>query len=284
MTSTLHGFYRTPKTYTQIPSRGVFYDQTVLDMIPETEEVGIKAMTSQDEMLFKNPDALLNGDAVSNVLKSCVSGLKDPRKLFTNDVDALIVAIRIASFGEEMDIKMECPECKEDNVFGFSLSHCLSTMKFIEDSYDVILGNGLRVNIHPYYYSDTIKALLSTFEQSKLIRALENTDTTEDEKLKAFSKTFNSLLNSNIDMMVNSINYVAHDENNIKVDNTPKNKQELVDFIKNIEKADSDIIQEKIKEINSIGIDKSTHAICSKCNHEWDTMIEIDPVVFFSGS
>ena len=284
MSSTLHSFYRTPKTYTQIPSRGVFYDQSVLEMITETQEIGIKAMTSQDEMLFKNPDALLNGDAVTNALKSCVSGLKDPKKLFSNDVDALIVAIRIASFGDDMDIKMQCPECNEDNTFGFSLSNCLSTMKFIEDSYDVTLGNGLRVNIHPYYYSDTIKALLTTFEQSKLIRALEDTDTSEDEKLKVFSKSFNTLLNSNIDMMVNSINYVAHDENNIKVDNTPKNRKELVDFVKNIEKSDSDIIQEKIREINSIGINKNTHATCTKCKHEWDTTIEIDPVVFFSGS
>lgn len=284
MNNPLQGFYRTPKTYTQIPSQGMFYSPDIIEMTAETREVAIKAMTSQDEMLFKNPEALLNGEAVINALKSCVVGLGDTKKLLANDVDALLVAIRIASFGDDMDITITCPECKEENTFGFDLNGCLSNMSFLEESYDIHLDNGLTVNIKPHLYSDTLKSMMSAFEQSKLIKSLDDTSKTEEERLKLFSKSFKHLVNLNFEVFCNSINYISHEQEGIHIENDLKNRSNILEFLKNIDKTDSDKIQEKITEVNSKGINKNTHATCTKCGHEWETMIEIDPVVFFSGS
>lgn len=284
MTNPLQGFYRTPKTYTQIPSQGMFYTPDIIEMTPETREVGIKAMTSQDEMLFKNPEALLNGEAVINALKSCVVGIGDVKKLLSNDVDALLVAIRIASFGDDMDVTIACPECKEENTFGFNLNSCLSNMSFLEESYDIYLDNGLRVNIRPHLYSDTLKSLMSAFEQSKIIKSLDDSNKTEEERLKLFTKSFKHLVSLNFEVFCNSINFIAHEAEGIHIENNMKNRADILDFLKNIDKTESDKIQEKISEVNSKGINKSTHATCSKCSHEWDSKIEIDPVVFFSGS
>lgn len=282
MNSPLQGFYRTAKTYTQLPSQGKFYTPNTLVMTSETQEVGVKSMTSQDEMMFKNPEALLNGEAVMNALTSCIVGLNDVKSLLTNDVDALLVAIRIASFGDDMDISVECPECKEDNTFGFNLNHSLSNMSFLEESYDINLDNGLIVNIKPHLYSDTLKSMMSAFEQTKIIKSIEDANKTEEERLKLFSKSFKHLVNLNIDIFCNSINKIYNDE--IEILNTPKTKADILDFIKNIDKADSDRIQQKITEVNSIGINKTAYAKCIKCEHEWESKIELDPVVFFSGS
>lgn len=282
MNSPLQGFYRTAKTYTQIPSQGKFYNPDVLEITSETQEVGVKSMTSQDEMLFKNPEALLNGEAVINALKSCIIGLGDPKKLLTNDVDALLVAIRVASFGDEMDVTLECPECKEQNTFGFDLNGCLSNMTFLEESYDIPLDNGLIVNIKPHLYTDTLKSMMSAFEQTKIIKSIDDANKTEEERLKLFSKSFKHLVNLNIEIFCNSINRIYNDE--VDIVNDLKNRANILEFIKNIDKTESDKIQEKITEVNKIGINKTAHAKCTKCEHEWETRVELDPVVFFSGS
>jgi len=62
----LSGFYRAPKLYTGLPTDGKFYDEGVVEW-PETGELAVFPMTAKDEMIMKNPDALLNGEAVAQV-------------------------------------------------------------------------------------------------------------------------------------------------------------------------------------------------------------------------
>ena len=107
----LSAYFRAPKLWTNIPSSGKFYDADVIT-IPESGEFAIYPMTTKDELVLKNPDALLNGEAVATLIKSCVPEVKQPKKLFSADVDALLIAIRGASGGDLVEVNAECPECK----------------------------------------------------------------------------------------------------------------------------------------------------------------------------
>ena len=60
-------------------------------------------MTAKDEMAFKTPDAMINGQSTVDVIKSCVPNLLDPWKMVNYDTDAVLLAIRIATYGETMD-------------------------------------------------------------------------------------------------------------------------------------------------------------------------------------
>jgi hypothetical protein len=284
MTNPLQGLYRAIKTYVQLPSKGAFYDDTILKLVDTTNEVGIYGMTGNDELLFKNPDALLNGQAMINVLKSCVDGLVDPKKLLVNDVDALIIGIRIATYGDEMDLSVTCPSCSHEGTYGLDLPSILSNMSSIDAEYTADLANGTQVFIKPHLYQDTLKASLVTFEQTKTLRAMDNGALSDDEKMKLFSNAFNAMLSTNVEMVANSIVKVINDEHGIEVVNDVKNKDNIISFIKNIEKTDIDIINNKIREVNSLGIDKNIHITCKECGHEWSSQVEFDPVTFFSGS
>ena len=71
----LSAHFRAPKLFTPLPSEGRFYDNSVVEM-PETLELPVFSMTAKDEMIMKNPDALLNGEAVAQVIQSCVPNVK----------------------------------------------------------------------------------------------------------------------------------------------------------------------------------------------------------------
>jgi len=91
--SKLSKYYRAPKLYVRIPSQGAFNPDMEQSM---SGELAIMAMTGRDETMIKNPDALLNGEAVTSVIKSCVPGIKEPSELPITDIDTLLIAIKIA--------------------------------------------------------------------------------------------------------------------------------------------------------------------------------------------
>ena len=59
-------YFRKPTIYVQIPTGGKFNPE-----IPKTvlDEVGILPMTAIDEISMQNPDELLNGEALINLIK-----------------------------------------------------------------------------------------------------------------------------------------------------------------------------------------------------------------------
>ena len=85
----LQGYLRSPKLYILLPSQGKF---SKLDTASEISgELPIYPLTSMDETLLRNPDALLNGESLVTVIKSC-TGISDVYNLSTNDVDVILLA------------------------------------------------------------------------------------------------------------------------------------------------------------------------------------------------
>ena len=103
----LEGYLRVPKLYVQLPSRGKF---STLDTKSEiTDEIPIFPMTAKDETMLRNPDALLNGESLVSVIKS-VTGIQDVYNLASNDLDVILLASRLATYGKDLEIKSTCTE------------------------------------------------------------------------------------------------------------------------------------------------------------------------------
>ena len=103
--------FRQPAIYTKLPSQGEFWPAGALEL-PANGEVPIYPMTARDEIILRTPDALLNGQGVVDVLQSCCPSVKDAWKLPSIDVDAILIAVRIATYGNQLDVDATCPHCK----------------------------------------------------------------------------------------------------------------------------------------------------------------------------
>jgi hypothetical protein len=73
----LRKYFRQPAIHLRLPSGGKFYPDGVVDL-PPNGEIPIYPMTAVDEIITRTPDALFNGSAVPDILKSCVPNIKDP--------------------------------------------------------------------------------------------------------------------------------------------------------------------------------------------------------------
>jgi hypothetical protein len=271
----LKQYFRQIKLFIKLPS-GITYYPPGSIKFTDQGEVGIFPMTGKDELILKNPDALLNGEALIEVLKSCAPSISDPKILLTNDINALITAIRYATFNDKLETEIACPSCGHQNLFKLDLGYALDHMTYLEADYVVNLESGLTVFVRPYGFTDLLAGLHAQFEQTKIQRAIENEDLTEEQRIKLFSTAFKEMSKISYLLVANSIIKVVDERNNIHV----TDKKDIKEFIDNIDKKSIDQISDLVQEINKVGIKQTFPAKCEKCNHEWEHEIDFNPVNF----
>lgn len=275
----LKQFYRVEKSSVKIPSRGKYYANNVID-INDDGEVSIYPMTAADEMQLRNPDALLTGAAISDVLKSCVPSLKEPKKLLSCDIDALMIGVRHASYGDDASMTVGCPKCESENEYSLNLEVLLNSTEVLEEEYDVVLHNGdVTVFVKPGTFASLMKRQRSAFEGAQVQKILLDPDLDEERRIKAFAQTFKKLTKISFELVVDSIHKIVYTDEEGETQEVT-NKQHIDEFIRNISKAEVDRIEKKITEVNTVGIQKTMDVICTSCEHKWETPIEFNPVNF----
>ena len=184
----LVGYFRKPEVYIALPSQGKYYKQGVLDL-PPNGELGIYPMTARDELVLKTPDALLNGASTVEVIRSCVPAISDPWQVPSIDMDALLIAVRIATYGEQMDITIGCPKCQTKNDFGIDLTHLMDETK--NWKFDDLLEVGdLKITFKPLNYKEINAESLRNFEEAKIMKIVNNETIDDEKKREMFQDAF----------------------------------------------------------------------------------------------
>ena len=269
----LAAYFRQPKIYIKLPSEGKFYPPGSLD-VSQNGEYAVYAMTAKDELMMKTPDALMNGQSTVEVIKSCIPAIKDPWKMPNIDIDAALIAVRVATYGESMEVSANCPACNEINEYVLNLVQYLDGyqgFKYI----DQISVGPLVVHIQPYSYRETTKIALKTLEQQKIFAIVNNDNLSDSEKIDKFGESFVKLTELTVDVIADTVSKIdtpegsVTDKNQIKefIQNAPK---EVFDVINGHVTAMKDKIELRIKGVK-----------CDSCGHEFEMPVTMDQSNFF---
>lgn len=277
--SALQKFYRTPKLFVPLPSGTSYYNTAVLEYSAEGE-IGILPMTVHDEMALKNPDALLNGEAITNVLLNCVPKLKDPKQLLSMDIEALITAIRVASFGETVDVTFNCPECKKDTEVSLNLKSAFNLIKFLPETNVVNLPSGLSVFVKPVDFEGDIVSFKISMESKKLLAEISREEENSPDRTELINRLYGNISKYTVILLVRSITRIVCEKEGIDV----TDKSEIAEFLNNTVGSDIKEISNKVKEINSLGLNKTYKIECKECKHIWEDSYEYSISSFFTNS
>lgn len=188
----LTSFLRQPKIYIKLPSNGNFWPAGALEMT-ETGEFPVYSMTAKDEMLLKIPDALMNGQAVVDVIQHCMPNIKNAWATPSIDIDAILIAIRLATYGELMTTPVTVGGSL-DLEYQVDLRLVLdSIMNTVQWEPIIAINRDLTVYIRPVDYRQLSKAAIQSFETQKIMQAVNNDNISEDDKVKIFKESFNKL-------------------------------------------------------------------------------------------
>lgn len=276
-TNPLADFYRNAKLYVALPSGTAYYTPDIIEM-PEVGELPVFPMTAKDDLLTKNPDALLNGDAVIKLVKSCVPAIKKPAELLAPDMEAILIAIRQASSKSgAMDITRDCPECETENSATLDLAYALANSQEVKAFEEIVLSNGLVVVITPTNYLHTIQGAKAVIEQNRNFRNVDASNS--DEQLKALGDALEKLTALNYEVILNSIKSIT-----IPDGETVTDSKLINDFVDNAEKEIGMELNDAVAKINNGGVQKEFDMECDNCGHKYVTPINYDPVGFFLNS
>ena len=266
-------------------------------------EVEVYPMLPKDELMLYNPDALLSGQAIVSIIKSCCPSILNPEKLYFPDSNILLLAIKKATYGNDHKQSIMCPECakkieklkspktsekekkeiekllkdgkitdhEEEHIY--EIDKLLSSISYLKDEYEITI-DGLTYNLRPYtlkvkeYYS------LISLQRSKLLKmyneTIERTEEISNEEKEATISKINdiqmTMINANNEIITEGINFIKMPDDSIINDKTL-----IKEFIDNCK---SEIITKLTNElaiINDIGLPKEVPCVCSFCNHEWET-------------
>lgn len=238
-------YYRQPQVYIKLPSKGKYYSADVYTPT-ETGEIPILPMTAKDELAFKTPDAMMNGQATVDVIKSCVPNMKNPWKMVNYDTDTVLLAIRIATYGETMDVTYVVPEINESQSTTVNLPAMLEGVSNIDPQDYATTKSGFKIKIDPLTYDKLSKIQVAQFEQQKIYSNVAESGLTEAQKSERFAESFRKMQNINVELLIDSIAEITTPDGQIVTDG-----KQIFDFIANCDTKITKEIEEVLGELRS---------------------------------
>lgn len=269
----LRQYFRRPGVYFSLPSRGKGYSPDTVEMT-ESGELPVYPMTAIDEITVRTPDALYNGTAVVDLIKSCVPNIKDPWKLSSTDLDAVLIAIRAAGGQDTLEINTQCPKCSNEAAYNVNLVSILAQLR--QADYDTPLSvNDLKIKFRPLTYKEMNTAALDQFAIQKKysnIEALEDTD----EKTKMTQEAIRAITEATMKIISNTIEYI----------DTPTTRVEQMeyidDFLHNCDGSVYVAIRDHNAALKTTTELKPLNIKCTNCANEYEQPYTLNASDFFA--
>jgi hypothetical protein len=268
----LQQYFRRPSLYLKLPSLGIGYPANAIDL-PDNKELPVYPMTAIDEITTRTPDALFNGTAVVDLIKSCVPNIKDPWCVLQSDIDAILLAIKIASNGNTMEMSTVCPSCQEDNKYDVELSGLLAKMK-AGDYQTLVDVNGLKIKFKALNYKKINETSTNQFNVQFELNQIQKMEEgpEKDKQSSMLVKKMNALA---MDLVLDSIEYIKTD------DATVIDKNYIQEFLANCDIKTYDFLKEKTISLRQESESKPLKFKCISCGHEYEQPFNINVSDFF---
>lgn len=253
-----------------LPSGGALY--TNGEISRADGDVHVQAMSALDEITLKNPDMLFNGDALNQIVRTCAPDILEPTELYGRDIDALMLFLRVVTYGPEFVIKVshDCDESKipmkegqteqrhKEHEYVVDLEQMILTMKRLDPTdvttrYKVTLDNGQSVTVSPVRYKD----LISLFQHTL---AHKDSFTSEDVK--------ESMIR-NLVMVIDNVDGIT-------------DKALIEEWARHLTTRQTNAIATAVENTSDWGPDSVTTCVCKDCGKEFKAELPLNPISFFT--
>jgi len=270
----LSQYFRQPAIYIKLPSQGNYYPLGTLEM-PTTKELPVFPMTAIDEITYRTPDALFNGQAVVNVIESCVPNIKDAWAIPAIDLDTILVAIRIASYGHQLDFSTACPKCNNDDEYGIDLRTVLDSIRAPDYTQPIKQGD-IEIYFKPMTYKNMSDNNRIQFDEQRLFQNINLTEGNADVKqIAAISDALKKMTEMTVMALSQSIM-------TIKTPTAMVNEPEFIqEFMKNCDRSIFNRIQQYVIEHKQQAEMQSLTIMCKQCSTEYQQQLTLDMSSFF---
>lgn len=269
----LSKYFRQPAIYLRLPSGGKFYPPGSIDL-PPNGEMPVFPMTAVDEITNRTPDALFNGSATANVIGSCIPGIKDPWAITVVDISALLCAVRLASYGHDMNITTTCPSCGNAHDITIDLRAVLDQIKMPDYNDPLVVGD-LNFYFTPLTYRQINEISKTQFEDSKLMQVLNDTEIPEEERMNKLGDAFRRITSLTIRSISSSIGAIK------TPDSMVTDHAQIEELLINAPKSLFEAVRDRAVLLREQTDLRPVQITCESCQHQYPQTFTLDMSNFF---
>ena len=244
--------------------------------MPENEELPVYPLTSKDEIMLRTPDALMNGQAVVDVIHSCLPNVKNAWAMPSIDIDTALIALRIASYGHAMDFTHTCTKCNEEHTYSMDLRHLMSTIK-MPDFETPAEFQGLRIQFRPNNYREITLINQTSYEINRQTQAIDANQIEGEGRATYIASTMQRVIDMGNDALVNSTISIE----DLSSGTVTTDREFIKEFFNNIDRKLFTSIQESLIERSKDANIKPQEATCQSCGEPITLNILFDYANFF---
>jgi phage FluMu protein Com len=275
----LEKLYRHKTFYTTLPSQGRFYSSGI--KLSADGELGIMPMSAADEIKLKTPDTLFNGEALFDLFRSTIPDIQKPEEIPVCDVDKLLLGIRVASQGKQLDVKSKCPKCEKTETYAVDLTVIMNSATVIDANPVIQIDDTLEVELRPFTLQSQIKGQIEAFFQQRMQNLLSSDNNmSEEEKIKRFNEALVGAIAMQTTQIAECIVRVTMRGD--PDDTIVTNPDHIFAWVENMDSATHEKIRSGIEKLSDPKIDEQVQVKCPACEHEYRMTVNLDPVNFFS--
>tara|TARA_B100001057_G_scaffold163930_1_gene164560 strand:+ start:9277 stop:10122 length:846 start_codon:yes stop_codon:yes gene_type:complete len=269
-------YFRKPAIYVSLPTKGRFnpeIDQTIID------EIGVMPMTAIDEITLRNPDSLLNGEAMISLFKSCCPSIPNPRNLCNIDAEALFLAISYATYGKEVTHTHKCTKCDNQSDFNIDINFLLNKFPDI-DVVEPIMYEDLEIHVKPPSLESVTRVALIQLEEQRIVNNIKTQskdDADELELAKRFYSSFERVARQNVDLLSETVSMIRTKEADIT------DRVQINEFLANIPASLVTNINKSVEKITRKPAELNKfNFVCpvEDCGHKETISLEMNPINF----
>lgn len=270
----LSKFYRQPALYLRLPSNGKYWPQGSLDL-PPNGEIPVLPMSGKDDLALRNADGLMNGATTVTVIQSCCPNIHDAWQVPSVDIDAIMIAIRMASYGSKMDFDTKCMKCNEDMSYTADLSDVLN--RIVLPNFDnPFETDRLMFWFRPHAYKVFNEMNQQKYVQQRTIKSIQESNLSEDEKIEKFKEAVKTFTNQTVESIASFIDHV------VTPDNQKVSDQDFIkEFISNADQKTYNALKDAITLTNQQYKVLPIQVTCPACGNQDERVFQFDPANFF---
>lgn len=299
-----------PGVTVTLPTEGKFYPPGVLRESADPKEIDVRVLSMIDEQKYKDPFLLVSGKGLEQLIERVAPQVLKPDLLAEVDVEVILLATRLASYGTKLSVKHVCANpaeeilkdgngdpvkdgndeivkrlvCEEENSIDLDLSEFITRYGPIgnDPGYELLLPRvGQTVYLQPTPYRTSANLLRHMMKHGKQVNDVMNRQADELIQDDSLFEQYEELLSFDIKLKLQTLMDCI-------VEVKSKSGQKVTDpdlileWLHLLPNEDLKLIEDrvaengkKLRELSLVQYD------CVRCSHKNTFHLQMNPEVLF---
>jgi len=267
----LEQFFRQPKIFIKLPSQGVYNEPGSIN--GDVGNIPVFSMTAMDEIIAKTPDALFSGESMVRMIQSCCPSIKNAWDISLLDTDLIFAAIRIATYGNMININHACNHCEAFNEYDLDLTKVVEHFNNCKYDNNLVLSK-FSIRIKPINYKRQSEMQIRQYQLNKILIQLDQKEEGE-EKQKEINRMFEEIAQLQTDFFIDSVESIDTGKQVVT------EKSYITEFLKNCDKEVYDAIKSHIEKNQAVWSIPEFTVKCTDCGGDDKVKLTLDQSNFF---